>query len=223
MKTEGGRHMKTQLMTATAAAFFLGLGSAAVGQDAGTTPGTALSAMGPSHVTCSELTAMGSDRAEGFLYFIAGYHQAERFGTTTTGMTGDGSALDTDAAAIDTAPAATDTAAADSATIDSDLPEDTGVDTAATDLPEDTGVDTAATDLPEDVGTDTAASVLPGDAAADVTGATGTVGADFDQYSGMGFVDIPVEQIMSACESEPQARVADLLQRELGEAGTTAQ
>jgi hypothetical protein len=104
---------------------------------------------------------------------------------------------------------------------------DTGVDIAATDLPADTGVDTAATDLPADVGTDTAASsVLPSetDSAADVTGATGAVGvSDFDQYSGMGFVDIPVEQIMSACESEPQARVADLLQREIGIGGTTAQ
>lgn len=187
--------MKTQLMTATAAAFFLGLGSAAIAQDPATTPGATLSASNPSQVTCSELTAMDSNRAEGFLYFIAGYHQAERFGTTTTGMD-TGSAPGTDAAST----AATGTGTA-------------GTGTTATDPAATAGTDTAATTLPSDSG-----------AAADTTGATAATGtAGAEQFSSMGFVDIPVAQIMSACEGEPQARVADLLQRELGQGGTTAQ
>jgi len=140
----------------------------------------------PSSMTCADIVDLGDQEVEQRLYFIAGYQAAQ-------GATG------------------TDTAA--SAT--TDMPSDT---TASTDTGSaTTGTDsTAAADT--EMESDTMASDTTGDDAAaggtDPTTTAGTSGATGTTGAAGGFVEIPVETVMTECENNPDTLIMDILEQQ---------
>jgi hypothetical protein len=187
--------MKTHLLAMSGSALMLLSAPAAFAQtETGATAGG-----DPSSITCREISAMDNEQVRGILYYIQGYNEGQRGAGTTLGSVGGAAGTD-----IGTG---TDTAGA----MDTQTDLGTGADTdtamtGTTGADVDTDVDTAF-----DAGADTDAAATTG-----AVGAAGTTGAtgQFVAGLGTGYFEIPVERAISACESEPDARVVDILQRE---------
>ncbi len=174
--------MKARAIALLGTALALGISGAAQAQ-------SAMDGMNPATMTCGDIANLGDDRAEGAIYFIAGYQYSDMGG----GISG---AMGTSAPGTGDAGATTTT----------------GTTAAGTDAT--AGAATGTTDTTGTTGT-------TGDTAtAEGTGATGTTGVagagDGMQMASVGFDQIQVDEIMSACEDAPERMVSDVLREHSG-------
>lgn len=165
-----------------------------------------------SDVTCREITAMDTQTVPGILYFISGYREGER-----SGMAGDQQAGAQTSASDPTAASAegSDGNGQTTATGSTSGSADSGGGTSATagsgsgGSGATSGADMAAAGSgssnsgPSDSGTSGSAS-----AGGSGSGMTPQVSAV------RGYFDIPVEQVMVACQAEPESPASDVMDRQ---------
>ncbi|WP_173931326.1 hypothetical protein [Chelativorans sp. Marseille-P2723] len=161
----------------------------------------------PASMTCADIVDLDRQQAEQRLYFLAGYQAAQQSSGTDTASTATGSALsgsDTASAGSDTSsPIGTD----EEATTAMGAEEQETNTTASSDL--DTSADTGT-----DTGTDMASDMTEDDSSAG-TDPTTTAGTPSGTSAG-GFMDIPVETVMTECENNPDSLVMDILSQQQG-------
>lgn len=192
------------LLKASAGAIALMAGAGtAMAQDAGTA-GTQQMA---SDITCSQIIVLDADEAERVLYFVAGYQAAQ-----------DRAGMGADSAAAATGTTPTDTTAGADATASAEAPADDTMDpdtTAAAEAPIDPEVTEGAT-------TDTmAADDTPTETDTTTTaGTTADTGLGGEALAATGFIELPVESVMTACADAPESRVSDVMGQQ---GGSTAQ
>lgn len=179
--------MKARAIALLGTALALGISGAAQAQ-------SATGSMNPATMTCGDIANLGDDRAQGAIYFVAGY-QFSDMGGGISGAMGTSAPGTGDAGATTT----------------------TGSTAAGTDATAGAATGTAGT-----AGTTGTTGTTGDTATAGATGTTGTgvAGAgDGMQMASVGFDQIQVDEIMSACEQSPERMVSDIL-REHSSAST---
>jgi hypothetical protein len=207
--------MRKQLLLASSVAILLTC--PALAQDtAGTTDQTASTeARSPRDVTCREITALDTATVPGVLYFISGFKEGERSVSGMRSSDASGSTTGTDMNQAANAAGSTDTSGTNS-TANSSTTETATAPTADTDSAAGTDMAVSDSTAQETTGATPGSSASTGtDASVSGSGSTAMVS------SIQGYFDIPIEQTMVACSSEPDSKASDVLERNRGSNGSS--
>lgn len=216
--------MKNVLKTSAGVLALLAGSSLAIAQDSGT--GATGNQQMAGDVSCAQIVALDASEAERVLYFLAGHEagQKETTGTGTTAATGTDTSTDTMAGADTGSDATTDMDESDTTAATRTSPDmGTDTDTTASTSGADTSGGASAdmesdTMAADDTGTDTMTGTDTTTTAGTTTGTTGTTGSagGAQQFAAVGYFEIPIESVMTACENAPDSSISDILRQQGG-------
>jgi hypothetical protein len=180
--------MNTRALALLGTALALGVSGSAYAQ-------TAAGGMSPATMTCGDIAELEEGRAEGAVYFVAGYQFSDMGGgiTGATGTSAPGAAATTGTATTDSTSAGTD-ATAGAATGTTGTTGTTGDTTTGDTMTAGTTGTTGTTDT------------------------TGAAGMGDSMMASVDFEQIQVDEILSACEDSPERMVSDVLREHSGSA-----
>ncbi|MFC6490136.1 HdeA/HdeB family chaperone [Nitratireductor sp. GCM10026969] len=212
--------MKNVLKTSAGVLALLAGSSLAIAQDTGT--GATGNQQMAGDVSCAQIVALDASEAERVLYFLAGHEAGQKeAGTGTTAATGTDTSTDTMAGADTGSDATTDMDESDTTAATRTSPNmGTDTDTTASTSGADTSGGASAdmesdTMAADDTGTDTMTGTDTTTTAGTTTGTTGSAGGA-QQFAAVGYFEIPIESVMTACENAPDSSISDILRQQGG-------
>ena len=187
--------IRTLGLSVSTAVLACSLSAGVYAQDNAANSGSSSAPKSAKDVTCAELSSMDTATVPGVLYFVAGYSEGER-SAGQSGMSGNGQSSDSDSSDSSAGSSGSDSSASDS-----------------------TDTNTNASESSSEAGSSGTDAMQSGDSSASATS-----GANVQIGRLTGYFDIPVQDIVVACESDPDRTISEILtERNTGLGSSTSE